>query len=104
MEQDGKSWKENKQDKPVKAAPIEKVEVVKEKVGDKITYSERLELEKLEGILEDLEAKKEALAISLGEFGDDHEKLMKLGVEMETLMKEIDTKTNRWIELSEKDA
>ncbi len=95
--------KENKQEKVLKAPQVEKVEVVKEKVGDKITYSERLELDKLEVILEDLEAKKEALALSLGEFGDDHEKLMKIGQEMEALMKEIDTKTNRWIELSEKE-
>ena len=55
-------------------------------------------------ILEKLEAKKDSLAETLSNCGDDHEKLMQVGKEMEDLMKEIDEKTERWIELSDKES
>lgn len=97
--------KADKQNKPSKAssAPPKKAEVKKVSSG-KITYSERIELEGLESELEKLETKKDELAHSLSNFGDDHEKLLKAGKEMEELMKVLDTKTERWIELSDKDS
>jgi ATP-binding cassette subfamily F protein uup len=95
--------KTKKQNKSIKnTASVKKIETKTKKEG-KITYAERIELESLEVKLEELEAQKEELAETLSNFGDDHEKLIKVGKEMELLMQELDDKTNRWIELSEKD-
>lgn len=93
-----------KQNKPTKSSVSEKKVTVKKKNDGKITYAERIELDGLEEKLEKLEAKKEELTKSLSNFGDDHEKLIQAGKEMELLMKELDEKTERWIELSDKDA
>ena len=95
--------KEDKKAKPSKKPEPIKKEETKTASSGKITYAERIELEELEGKLEELESKKEALALSLSTFGDDHEKLMKASSEMEKLMAEIDAKTERWIELSDKE-
>ena len=79
--------------------------VVKENKGKpsgKITYAERIELEEIEGQLEGLEDSKEKLTLQLNECGDDHEKLLKVGKELEDLINELDAKTERWMELTEK--
>ena len=73
------------------------------KDSNKITYAERLELEKLETELEDLEQIKAALTDSLNEAGSNHEKLTELGNSMKETMQSIDQKTERWMELSEKE-
>ena len=73
------------------------------KESNKITYAERLELEKLESELEDLEQSKAALTESLNETGSNHEKLVELGNELKEIIQSIDQKTERWMELSEKE-
>jgi len=72
-------------------------------MSNKITYAERIELEKIEARLEELESEKGQLSEALSQCGDDHEKLMKLGKQLEVVMNELDTKTDRWVELSERE-
>jgi len=95
--------KNSKVSKTVSEVKVDKKKRKLENVSGKITYAERIELGGLEGILEKLDLKKDELTKSLAEFGDDHEKLIKAGKEMEDLIKHIDLKTDRWIELSEKE-
>lgn len=78
-----------------KAASGEKA---KEKV--KLTYAERLEFEKLEKTIEELEAKKEAMAESLSNTNNNDE-LMKISSELEIVVAKIEEATDRWVELAE---
>src|SRR5690606_19698043 len=73
-------------------------EKAKEKV--KLTYAERLEFEKLEKTIEELEAKKEALAESLSNTNNNDE-LMKISSELEIVVAKIEEATDRWVELAE---
>ena len=66
----------------------------------KLTYGERLEFEKLEKSIEELEAKKAELAEALSAT-NDNEELMKLSAELEEVVKECDAKNDRWLELAE---
>ena len=94
------------QNKSVVKKPEKQKVVVKPSIttSNKITYAERLELEKLEVELEKLETKKDEFTESLNLAGDNHEELMKLGKYLEETIQSIDKKTDRWIELSEKEA
>lgn len=89
--------------KEVRSIAKPKKEVLKKEASNKITYAERIELEKIEARLEELESEKGQLSEALSHCGDDHEKLMKLGKQLEVVMNELDTKTDRWVELSEKE-
>ena len=73
------------------------------KESNKITYAERLELGKLETELENLEQTKTALTESLNAAGSNHEKLVELGNSMKETIQVIDQKTERWMDLSEKE-
>ncbi|HKK38841.1 MAG TPA: ABC-F family ATP-binding cassette domain-containing protein [Cryomorphaceae bacterium] len=66
----------------------------------KLTYGERLEFEKLEKSIEKLEEKKAELAEALSAT-NDNEELMKISAELEAVVKECDTKNDRWLELAE---
>ena len=77
--------------------------VAEKKESNKITYAERIELEKLETDLENLEQKKEELTTELNNAGSDHEKLSTLGKAIKETILSIDEKTERWMELSEKE-
>lgn len=66
----------------------------------KLSYKEKLEFEKLEKELPELEKKKEELANQLNN-SNDHEALLSLSKELGTITEQIDVKTDRWLELSE---
>ena len=85
--------------KPKVSTPVK----AEKKESNKITYAERLELGKLETELENLEQTKAALTESLNAVGSDHEKLVELGNAMKETIHSIDQKTERWMELSEKE-
>ena len=68
----------------------------------KITYAERLELEKLDKEVPQLEERKEQLTASFAEAGITHDEMLKRGAELETLIKELDAKSERWLMLMEK--
>lgn len=99
-------FRESEKKKPeVKTSKKEdksKKQVQKSQASGKITYAERIELEKLEKEMEELEIERNNLTLSLGKLGDDHEKLIKTGQEIEVLIKKLDEKSDRWVELSEK--
>lgn len=70
------------------------------KAKTKLTYGERLEFEKLEKTIEELEAKKEALAEELSNT-TNNEELMKTSSELEIVVAKIEEATERWMELAE---
>lgn len=67
------------------------------------SYQEQREFDKLEIELEELEIKKDELNRELTEAISDHEKLVKFTTELDEVVKSIDHKTDRWLELSELD-
>jgi ATP-binding cassette subfamily F protein uup len=78
----------------------EKGESSAPKEKTKLTYGERLEFEKLEGEIFELETKKDELAEKLSSTSSNDE-LMKLSAELDSVVKEIDSKTERWMELAQ---
>ncbi|MEI7801353.1 MAG: ABC-F family ATP-binding cassette domain-containing protein [Bacteroidota bacterium] len=71
-----------------------------EKSKIKLTYKERLELEKLNKELEKLEEEKIKLTEVLQSGISDHEELMKSGSRLSDVIELLEQKGNRWLELS----
>ena len=67
----------------------------------KLTFKEKFELETVEKQLADLEAEKESLTSKLGSGTGNHVELNEWSQRMEAIIKEIDEKSMRWLELSE---
>lgn len=67
----------------------------------KLTYKEQQEFKSLEGELEKLEEEKEALTAKLSDPSLSSEELMTAGEQLSKVVQELDTKTDRWLELSE---
>jgi len=86
--------------KEKKEVKVEK-KVVDDKPKVKLSYKEKLEFETLEKELPGLEIKKTELAEQLNTNVSDHEELLKLTKELGDLTTDIDTKTDRWLELAE---
>jgi ATP-binding cassette subfamily F protein uup len=70
-------------------------------VKTKLSYKEKVEFEELEKDLPILEKRKEELSAKLNETISDHEELLKITQELGDITQAIDTKTDRWLELSE---
>jgi ATP-binding cassette subfamily F protein uup len=76
--------------------------------GSKNNYSERLsfkeqyEYDHLEGEIEVLDSKREVMETELSAHAMDHDKVMELSKKLGAIVSEIDEKTGRWIELSER--
>jgi ATP-binding cassette subfamily F protein uup len=70
------------------------------KTKTKLTYGERLEFEKLEKEIEVLETKKAELAEALSQT-NNNEELLKISEDLEKVVNECDSKTERWMELAE---
>ena len=72
----------------------------------KPSYREKREYEQLEQKIAQLEEAKETLTIQLSELSSavqpDHEALTKTSQELQQVAEEIDTKTDRWMELAER--
>lgn len=67
----------------------------------KLTYNERRELEELDKLIPQLEAEKTLLETEFSSGTIPNEELMEKSNRMSQLIEEIDTKTMRWLELSE---
>ncbi len=97
-------WK-GEQQKPVEmvAAKLKNEKLTTGIRNNKLTFKEKQELEKLEMDIEALENEKSEIEnqLSSGKLSSDDllEKSNRIGI----LMVELDNKTNRWLELSEKD-
>src|SRR5690606_9168288 len=68
----------------------------------KLTYAERLELERIDLELPVLEARKEALTTALMDGSVGHEEIARRSLELEDVLRQLDRMTDRWLELSEK--
>lgn len=80
---------------------VEVVDSSESKEKKKLSYKEQKEYESLEGEIEQLESKKEELAVILSAADSSNEEIMKAGEELGKVVAELDSKTNRWLELSE---
>lgn len=67
----------------------------------KLSYKEQQEFKSLEKDLEKLEEQKEALTAKLSDTSLSNDELMIAGEELSKVVEELDTKTDRWLELSE---
>ncbi|NQX97936.1 MAG: ABC-F family ATP-binding cassette domain-containing protein [Flavobacteriales bacterium] len=72
-----------------------------EKQKTKLSYKEKFELEQLEKDLEHLEVKKEEFSNKLNSAISDHEELTQVTKELGEITAELNTKTDRWLTLSE---
>jgi ATP-binding cassette subfamily F protein uup len=68
----------------------------------KLTYSERLELERIDKEMPDLEARKEQLLQLMATGSGDHHRMMEHSIELERTVKELDRMTDRWLDLSDR--
>ncbi|MBK9175392.1 MAG: ABC-F family ATP-binding cassette domain-containing protein [Flavobacteriales bacterium] len=68
----------------------------------KLTYAERIELQRIDKEMPKLEKRKEELLVQMAQGGMDHHKMMVHSIELEKTIKELDRITDRWLELSEK--
>ena len=67
----------------------------------KLSFNEKYEFEQLEKEIPVLEAKKAELEAELAEVVSDHEKLQAVSAQLGALVDELDTKSERWLELAE---
>lgn len=70
--------------------------------AEKLSYNERREYNKLEKEISKLESEKVNLTEQLSEVSTDADKLMKTSEKLGLLIEEIDEKSMRWLELSER--
>ena len=77
-------------------------EPVKDSTTKKLTYTEKLELQRIDKEMPKLEARKEELLLILAVGGTDHHKMMAHSIELEQAIKDLDRMTDRWLELSER--
>ena len=71
--------------------------------SDKLTFSEKIELEKLEEKIAGKEAESKMIEQEISLAGNDFMKIAKLSEELTRVEKELETLTERWVELSERD-
>ena len=66
----------------------------------KLTYAEKLEWDRIDGELDDLDQQQQSIEKQMNDSGDNYEKLAKLQKELNAVQKQIDDKTARWEYLS----
>ena len=100
---DYRDWLDEKdnaiESKPVKAIVTEEKALSSDK--KKPSFKEKQEYEKLQSEIDELENKKEELTTLINNGSTDHKQLQKWAAEIQNLTDAIDSKTLRWIELSE---
>ncbi|MDD2982403.1 MAG: ABC-F family ATP-binding cassette domain-containing protein [Crocinitomicaceae bacterium] len=98
---------DSKRDKKA-ADSVEKIEPVKvtqissnNSEKRKLTFKEKEEFKQLEKDLETLEAKKEKLTLILSDGSSSNDDVMEAGMKLSEIVSEIETTTDRWMELAE---
>ena len=71
--------------------------------SSKLTYTEKLELTKLEPQIDALEQQKRALEQTMSQTNNNYEQLLQQQQELDQLKKQIDQKVERWTQLAEKE-
>jgi ATP-binding cassette subfamily F protein uup len=82
-------------------AEVREVAPKAEKPKSKLSFKEKFEFDQLEKEIPQLEKEKSALEALLAGGSNDHEELIKTTDRLGKLIEELDTKTMRWLELSE---
>jgi len=98
---DYRTWLEEEEEaksRPVAVKPV-KEEVVSDK--KKLSFKDKQEFEQLQPEIQKLEKAKAELTTQLNSGISDHQQLQKLAQEIRQLDEKIDSKTLRWLELSE---
>lgn len=88
-----------KRQEPKKEEPIKVTSPNKEK--KKLSYKEKAEFDSLEKELEILEEEKKGLTVVLSNGNATSEELMTAGARISEVVSELETKSDRWLELSE---
>jgi ABC transport system ATP-binding/permease protein len=97
---DYRTWLEEKEEVvESKPEPIPAKEV--KESGKKLSFKEKQEFENLQGEIQSLEKKKTELTTSLNSGITDHIKLQEIAAQIQELSDQIESKTFRWLELSE---
>lgn len=99
-------WREHQKAQKAAAPPKPKAEpkAKREKPEGpktKLNFNEKYEFKQLEKEIPVLEAKKAELEAKLTEVASDHEKLQAVSAQLGALVDELDTKSERWLELAE---
>ena len=68
-----------------------------------LTFSEKVELEKLEETIAGKEAESKLISREISLAGNDYEKIAQLSDDLNRVEKELETLTERWLELSDKE-
>lgn len=99
---DYRTWMDEKENEPkeTQQKPKSKEDSPTDK-KNKPSFRERQEYEQLGKDIENLETQKEELAKQINLSDADHQKLMELSRQIESITQTIETKTNRWLELAE---
>ena len=71
--------------------------------SSKLTYTEKLELTKLEPQIDALEQQKKALEQTMSQTNNNYEQLLQQQQELDQLKKQLDQKVERWTQLAEKE-
>lgn len=71
--------------------------------SSKLTYTEKLELTKLEPQIDALEQQKKALEQTMSQTTNNYEQLLQQQQELDQLKKQLDQKIERWTQLAEKE-
>jgi ATP-binding cassette subfamily F protein uup len=103
---DYRDWIEEQE--AMEASPKTSKPVVKEEVPVVVTtekrkasFKEKQEYEKLQGEIEALEKQKAELSAMINSGSTDHKQLQEWGQKMQKIVDDIDSKTMRWLELSD---
>jgi ATP-binding cassette subfamily F protein uup len=99
-------WKDHTEALELKRKALQKAKepVIEKPAREKkpgLTYKEKKELEQLEKDLESLENEKAEIEASFNDSSLPHEKITKNSERLGVVLKEIDIKSERWIELSD---
>ena len=71
--------------------------------SSRLTYTEKLELTKLEPQIDALEQQKKALEQTMSQTNNNYEQLLQQQQELDQLKKQLDQKVERWTQLAEKE-
>jgi ABC transport system ATP-binding/permease protein len=98
-------WKRKQEKSSIDTKPVEKkAKQISEKIKSKLSFAEKKELEKLELEIAALEFKKTNLEHELSNVSLSHDQLNEKSLLIGDVISELDEKTVRWMELSEKES
>jgi ABC transport system ATP-binding/permease protein len=102
--QDKKDAKSNNANPPTPVKEVEKTTATNStntKDKRKLSFKEKQEFETLEQLLATLETEKQSLTDSLSNENLSGEELNKIGIQLGEVIRELELKTDRWLELAE---